>query len=91
VAPDCSDAQVSGTPFDANRTQQDPSGVSQKYLTAMPHANLYDGGDGLNTAVSQWVRRGHNSAEFGLANGTVNDTDRKQINFKVDHNFNASQ
>ncbi len=90
VKPDCSDAQVSSTPFDANRTQQDPAGVTQKYLTVMPHANVFDAGDGLNTAVSQWVRRGHNSGEFGLANGTVTDTDRKQINFKVDHNFNPS-
>jgi len=90
VQPDCSDAQISSTPFDVNRTQQDPAGITQKYLTVMPHANVFDGGDGLNTAVSQWVRRGHNSGEFGLANGTVTDTDRKQINLKVDHNFNPS-
>jgi hypothetical protein len=56
----------------------------------MPHANVFDGGDGLNTAVHQWLRSGHNAATFGLANGTDNNTDRKQINFKVDHNFNAS-
>src|SRR4029079_2326774 len=90
VMPDCSDAQISSTPFDSNRTQQDPAGITQRYLTVMPHANIYDVGDGLNTAGSQWVRRGHNSGEFGLANGTVNDTDRKQINLKVDHNFNPS-
>ena len=34
----------------------DPVGVSQKYLDFMPHANIFDGGDGLNTAVHQWVR-----------------------------------
>ncbi len=88
--PDCSDAQISGTPFDANRTQQDPAGITQKYISAMPHANVFDAGDGLNTAVHQWLRSGHNSAAFGLANGTDNNTDRKQINVKVDHNFNSS-
>jgi hypothetical protein len=88
--PDCSDAQISGTPFDTRRTQQDPSGVTQKYLDAMPHANVFDSGDGLNTAIHQWLRGGHNSAAFGLANGTDNNTDRKQINVKIDHNFNAS-
>ena len=88
--PDCSDAQISGAPWDARRPVQDPSGVSQRYLAAMPHANVFDGGDGLNTAVHQWLRSGHNAATFGLANGTDNNTDRKQINFKVDHNFNAS-
>jgi hypothetical protein len=87
--PDCSDAQISGTPWDANRTRQDPAGVTQKYLDAMPHANVFDAGDGLNTAVYQWLRGGHNSAAFGLANGTDNNTDRKQINIKVDHNFNS--
>ena len=55
----------------------------------MPHANRFDGGDGLNTAVNQWVYRGHNAPNFGLATGTSTDTDRRQINTKVDHNINA--
>src|SRR5688572_29243242 len=55
----------------------------------MPHANIFDGGDGLNTAVHQWVRSGHNNGNFGLANGGNTDTDRKQINLKADHNFNT--
>jgi len=88
--PDCSDAQVSGTPWDTRRPVQDPSGTTQRYLGVMPHANTFDGGDGLNTAIHQWSRSGHNAATFGLANGTDNNTDRKQINFKVDHNFNQS-
>ena len=90
VQPDCSDAQVGGTPWNALRTQPDPSGISQKYISLMPHANTFDGGDGLNTAVHQWVRSGHNDGNFGLANGSNSDTDRKQINFKVDHHFNPS-
>src|SRR5437899_657585 len=90
TSPDCSDAQIAGAPWDANRTQMDPTGVTQKYLALMPHANIFDGGDGLNTAVYQWVRPGHNNANFGLATGTSTDTDRKQINTKIDHNFNGS-
>ena len=68
--PDCSDAIVGGTPWDANRTKLDPAGISQKFVAAMPHANIFDGGDGLNTAVNQWVWRGHSNADYGLATGT---------------------
>jgi len=87
--PDCSDAIVGTTPWDSNRTRLDSSGVTQNYLEVMPHSNIFDGGDGLNTAVHQWVRRGHNAANYGLATGTSFDADRKQINAKVDHTFNA--
>jgi hypothetical protein len=87
--PDCSDAVVGGTPWDANRTKMDPSGVSQKFLAAMPHANIFDGGDGLNTAVTQWTWRGHSNADYGIASGTSFDADRTQVNVKVDQNFNA--
>ena len=87
--PDCSDAEIAGGPWDSNRTQMDPVGVSQKYLALMPRANIFDVGDGLNTAGYRWVRRGHNNANFGLATGTSTDTDRKQINAKIDHNFNS--
>src|SRR5688572_23303464 len=89
--PDCSDAQLASgaTPWDPLRPGPDPVGISQKYLDLMPLPNIYDGGDGLNTAVHQWVRPGHNNAAFALANGGNTDTDRKQINVKVDHNFNT--
>src|SRR5215510_1792759 len=87
--PDCSDAVVSGAPWDANRTKMDPSGTTQKFLAVMPHSNIYDGGDGLNTAVNQWTWRGHSNADYGIATGTSFDADRMQINAKVDQNFNA--
>jgi hypothetical protein len=87
--PDCSDAVVAGAAWDTNRTRLDPAGVSQKYLGVMPSANIFDSGDGLNTAVHQWVRRGHNAANYGLATGVNFDADRRQINAKVDHNFNS--
>jgi len=87
--PDCSDAIPQGSPWDANRTRMDPAGVTQKYLAAMPLPNIYDGGDGLNTAVDQWVYRGHNNGNYGQATGTNSDTDRKEINIKLDHNVSA--
>ena len=87
--PDCSDAVVSGAPWDANRSQMDPSGTSQKFLTAMPHANTFDGGDGLNTAVTQWTWRGHSLGDYPLASGNTFDANRLQFNAKVDHNFSA--
>jgi hypothetical protein len=88
--PDCSDAVLAGgSSWDQYRTGMDPGGITQKYLSVMPHPNRFDGGDGLNTAVNQWVWRGHNAANFGLATGTSTDTDRRQVNSKVDHNINA--
>jgi len=87
--PDCSDAIVEQKPWDSFRTGIDPAGVSQKYLTVMPHANIFDGGDGLNTAIYQWVRSAHGNANLGTASGTSYEADNKQINIKIDHNFNA--
>jgi hypothetical protein len=87
--PDCSDAVVSGSPWDANRSKMDPSGTSQKFLAVMPHANTFDGGDGLNTAVTQWTWRGHSLGDYPLASGNTFDANRLQFNGKVDHNFNA--
>jgi len=84
--PDCSDANVQGTPWDSNRTQVDPSGYVKKVLGVMPPVNNYEVGDGLNTAGSRWLqtRRGStNRYSLGAANI------RQQINLKIDHNFNV--
>jgi hypothetical protein len=86
---DCSNFVPSGGSWDANRTKMDPSGTSQKFLAAMPHANIFDGGDGLNTAITQWAWRGHSNADYGIATGTSFDADRMQFNGKIDQNFNA--
>ena len=79
------DALNPGDPF---RMQMDPSGFMAKLIDRMPRANAFNGGDGLNTAVHRWVRR----TIAGTA-GTGEDPDafrRKQLNVKVDHNFNQS-
>jgi hypothetical protein len=88
--PDCSDAVLAGGSWDPLRATPDTSGLIRKYLDAMPRANRFDGGDGLNTAVHQWLRGSRSNGSLAIGAGTDTDTDRKQINFKVDHNFNSN-
>ena len=91
--PDCSDAQIgsantsTGT-WDTFRTQPDPTGFVGKVIGAMPLPNNYELGDGLNTAGHQWTRSERGGAEgiFGFGG----NLERKQINAKIDHNFNGS-
>jgi hypothetical protein len=82
--PDCSDAIVSGGPWDTNRNRLDPTGYVTKVLGVMPEVNNYEVGDGLNTGGHRWVRStrgGTNRFGFGGAN------QRKQLNIKIDHNI----
>jgi hypothetical protein len=65
----------------------DSTGFISRFMDLMPPANNYDtaGGDGLNTATHIWTRsfRGNDN----LYNvGEYNN--RKQLNIKIDHNFN---
>jgi hypothetical protein len=75
------------TPWDTNRQNVDPTGFTTKILGVMPHANAFNGGDGLNTANIQWVRR-QSGNEGSVSGGTGNDTNRGQVNIRIDHNFN---
>ena len=85
---DCSDAKLAGSSsWDSLRTTPDSTGLIKKFLDAMPHANRFDGGDGLNTAVHQWLRGSRSSGSLAIGAGTDTDTDRKQINIKIDHNI----
>ena len=93
--PDCSDAIVSGSPWDLNRTAIDSTGFVSKLMGVMPSPNNYEVGDGLNTAGHRWVRREKNGNEsiFALDDEGLNRPDslaRKQINLKIDHNFNQA-
>jgi hypothetical protein len=98
---DCSDAQIGSdlvptgatTRWDARRTQVDRTGFMTKLLGLMPRANAFDnpgnagGGDGLNTANHQWLRRAKGADNlFGVGQ----DNNRRQINVKLDHNFSAN-
>jgi hypothetical protein len=86
---DCSDAVVeAGSNWDTNRKALDPTGYVSKLLTKMPTPNNYEVGDGLNTAGYRWLRRESNGTESIF--GTNGNLARKQINAKIDHNFNTS-
>ena len=89
--PDCSDAIVDGgNPWDANRKGMDPAGFSQRYLQHMPRPNVFDGGDGLNTAIHQWEFAAHGTGDLNTAYGTSFVADHHQANLKIDHVFNTS-
>jgi hypothetical protein len=82
---DCSDAVVTGAPYDNYRTGMDPTGYIANFIKMTPKVNNYEVGDGLNTAGSRW-----NQTIRGADNlyGVGEDTQRKQINVRIDHNFN---
>jgi hypothetical protein len=91
----------SGAAWDPLRTQLDTSGFINTTLASMPHANAFDNPgnlvastgffgatyapEGLNTATTRWVRTTHGSDNLFGVGGANN---RKQINVKIDHNFN---
>ena len=66
----------------------DSTGFIRRYLADMPLPNDFRGGDGLNTAVHRWLRRG--DSLIGAQFGTEDDTNRDQINVKIDHHFSSS-
>jgi len=81
-----------GNPYwDAGRQTPDSTGFMKNFVALMPHANRFQGGDGLNTAQVRWTRtelnQGINSAS---AYGGDQNIERTQFNFKVDHNFNQN-
>src|SRR5262249_27094067 len=77
--------------WDSGRQAADTTGFMKNFLALMPHANNFQGGDGLNTAQIRWTRtalnQGINSAS---AYGGDSNIERKQFNIKVDHNFNQN-
>jgi hypothetical protein len=83
---DCSDAIVSGSSWDGNRSRLDPTGYVTKVLGVMPPVNNYEVGDGLNTGGHRWVKSTRGGTNrFGIGQAVI----RKQINLRIDHNFNA--
>jgi hypothetical protein len=86
---DCSNAIVdSALPWDTFRTSPDPSGYVSRMMAYMPMPNQFTTGDGLNTASISWLRGnqgGDNLFGVGQDAGA-----RKQINVKIDQNFNQN-
>jgi hypothetical protein len=77
------------TPWDTLRTSMDATGYIQKIMDAMPHANAFTAGDGLNTAGFQWVRGRSGSGGANAAVGIDPNVNAKSYNIKIDHNFNS--
>ncbi len=101
---DCSDAVVQGSPWDTNRTKMDTTGFVAKVLSKMPLPNNYEAvqgtgatainSDGLNTAGYRWTRNESSGTESIFGTNTagiasLSGLGRKQINTKIDHNFNS--
>src|SRR5207247_4179760 len=56
----------------------------------MPAPNDFTGGDGLNTAMFKWNRKGDSLICASICQqGLEDDVNRNQINVKIDHNFSA--
>jgi len=62
---------------DPNRMAADQTGIIKQMLDLTPLPNVFNVGDGLNTAGYSWIQRAFN--------------DRDQYNLKIDHNFTERQ
>ena len=102
VAPDCSNipllsgtlagASSPSTAWDTRRWNFDPTGFVGQVFNEVPLPNNYEIGDGLNTAGNRYVRP-RKGADGGSVFGTGtpgDNTNRKQINVKIDHHFTSS-
>ncbi|HLQ78048.1 MAG TPA: carboxypeptidase-like regulatory domain-containing protein, partial [Terriglobia bacterium] len=90
---------IVGPAWDTLRPGMDSTGYIQKILALMPHANFFSQGtatqgqvqtDGLNLAQNQFLRT--RGGTTGGASGTSPElVNRKQLNVKIDENFNPRQ
>ena len=80
-------SQFSVFGLDPGRSIADPSGYVQQILAKMPMPNDFNTGDGLNTAGYTWQRRTSGQDNTG---GTGVNSNRDQLNIRLDHNFNSS-
>jgi hypothetical protein len=81
----CRQAHTSG--WDPFRTQYDTTGFISRNQSYVPLPNNYEIGDGLNTAGFRWLR--HNTGLDNLFSIGEDTGIRKQINVKIDQNFNS--
>ncbi len=75
--------------WDQFRTSMDSTGYIRKILAAMPRANYFGVGDGLNTAGYQWVRGTKGQGGSTAAAGVSPYVNRKEVDVRIDHNFNS--
>ena len=76
-----------GNVYDSVKVK-DPTGSVMKFMSYTPQTpNNWDVGDGLNTAGYRWTRSNNGIDNvYGLGEGP----NRKQLSFRIDHNFNAN-
>ena len=98
TAADCpgGNAVITGSPWDSFRPVSDPTGYISRILQEMPHANYFGNGpansnfDGLNKAGYRWTLRRQGNSGAAVTTGDDLNSNRTQINIKIDQNFNAS-
>jgi hypothetical protein len=81
---------AAGGVWDTYRPSADSTGYIRKSLAQMPHANFFGALDGLNLAQYAYLQ--HRGGSTNAANAqqiTDPNANSKQINIKIDHNFNA--
>jgi len=98
TAADCPGGNaVTGPAWDSNRPVPDRSGYMQRIISVMPRANYFASGDGLNQAQYRYIRGRSGANTVNAIVGAVNNTsgansdqtNRKQINIKIDENLNS--
>jgi hypothetical protein len=68
----------------------DPTGYIAKVLGKMPVANYFGTGDGLNQVGYRFLRTRRGNQGAAVTIGTDSETDRKNLNLKIDHNFTSN-
>jgi hypothetical protein len=90
TAADCPGGNLITGNWDSRRPVSDPTGYIAKIMTKMPEANYFATGDGLNQVGYRFLRGRRGNSGAAVTIGTDTNTDRKQINLKIDQNFNAN-
>ena len=76
--------------WDIYRGTIDETGFIKRLLTQMPRANFFGALDGLNLAQYAFLQHRGGSTGANAQQITDPNANNKQINFKIDHNFNSS-
>ena len=76
--------------WDRARPIADTTGYMKKLLNQMPRANFFGALDGLNLAQYSYMQRRGGSTGANAQQITDPNANSKQINIKIDHNFNSN-
>ena len=76
--------------WDVYRGTVDQTGYIRRLLSQMPRANFFGALDGLNLAQYAYSQKRGGSTGLNAQQITDPNANNKQINIKIDHNFNSS-